>query len=60
MEEKLTNEVELCAVNKIKGSYSTYFDKNFNVDGSPASTDLEKMFNAPQDNIQDIVANSKY
>ena len=26
MEEKLTNEVELCAVNKIKGSYSTYFD----------------------------------
>lgn len=60
MEEKLTNEVELCAVNKIKGSYSTYFDKNFNVDGSPASTDLEKMFNAPQDNIQDIVAYSKY
>ncbi len=48
------------AVKSNTSSYSTHFTKNFNVDGSPSSTDLESIFNNPQDNIDDIVAYSKY
>ena len=40
--------------------YSTHFNKNFNVDGSPSSVDLEAIFNAPQDNIENIVGYAKY
>ena len=40
--------------------YSTHFNKNFNVDGSPSDVDLESIFNAPEDNIEDIVGYSKY
>lgn len=60
MEEKIINDVALGAVGNIKGSYSTHFVENFNVDGSPESTDLEAIFNNPQDNIGDIIAYSKY
>lgn len=40
--------------------YSTYFEKNFNVNGAPSNVDLEAIYNAPQDNIETIVAYSKY
>ena len=47
---------------KIKSGsqYSTHFNENFNVDGTPESIDLEGIFNAPQDHIEDIVGYSKY
>lgn len=40
--------------------YSTHFNKNFNVDGSPSSVDLESIFNDPQSNIENIVGYAKY
>lgn len=40
--------------------YSTHFETNFNVDGSPKTYDLEKMFNAPQDEMINIVGFAKY
>ena len=43
-----------------KDKYSTHFNQNFNVDGSPSSVDLESIFNSPQDNIDTIVGYSKY
>lgn len=55
----ITTEMCLGAISK-KTEYSTYFDKNFNVDGSPSSVDLENIFNSPQDNIENIVGYSKY
>lgn len=58
MAEK-TTEMVLGAVSK-KDQYSTHFDKNFNVDGSPSKVDLESIFNAPQDNIENIVGYAKY
>lgn len=54
------NEIAFASVSKIKSSYSTHFDENFNVDGSPSSYDLEAIFNNPQDNISNIIAYSKY
>jgi len=59
-EDSIRDELVLGAVNTFKTSYSTHFEENFNVDGSPASVDLEKIFNAPQDYISDIVGYSKY
>ena len=58
MDKKVT-EMVLGAVSK-KDQYSTHFDKNFNVDGSPSKVDLESIFNAPQDNIENIVGYAKY
>lgn len=40
--------------------YSTHFNENFNVDGTPDGVDLEGIFNAPQEHISDIVGYSKY
>ena len=40
--------------------YSTHFNENFNVDGTPDGIDLEGIFNAPQEHIKDIVGYSKY
>ena len=40
--------------------YSTHFNKNFNVDGSPSSVDLESIFNDSQSNIENIVGYAKY
>ena len=61
MEENvITQEAVVAAVQNFKTSYSTHFEENFNVDGSPSSVDLEKIFNAPQDNIKEIVGYSKY
>ena len=40
--------------------YSTHFNQNFNVDGSPSSVDLESIFNAPQDNIENTIGYAKY
>ncbi|MCK9191175.1 MAG: hypothetical protein M0P10_06505 [Sphaerochaetaceae bacterium] len=54
------SELELGAVRELSDSYSKHFDKNFNVDGSPSNTDLEAIFNNPQDNISNIIAYSKY
>ena len=53
---------ELCFGAKVQmsGQYSTYFEQNFNQNGSPSSVDLESIFNAPQDNIEAIVGYSKY
>lgn len=46
---------------KTSGSqYSTHFNENFNVDGTPDGIDLEGIFNAPQEHIEDIVGYSKY
>lgn len=53
-------QIALGAVTKASTEFSTYFEKNFNVDGSPNSIDLEAIFNAPQDHIDDIVGYSKY
>lgn len=54
-------EGELCLGAIAKNSeYSTHFNQNFNVDGSPDSVSLESIFNAPQDNVKDIVGYSKY
>lgn len=61
MEENvIIQEAVVAAVQNFKTSYSTHFEENFNVDGSPSSVDLEKIFNAPQDNIKEIVGYSKY
>ena len=64
MTEKTNDKVamqELClgAISK-QSKYSTHFDQNFNVDGSPDSVTLEDIFNAPQDNIEDIIGYAKY
>lgn len=44
----------------VQTSYSTHFDQNFNVDGTPSEVDLEAIFNSPQDNIENIVGYAKY
>lgn len=59
-ENKEVYDVVTAAVKKFKTSYSTHFEENFNVDGSPSSVDLEAIFNAPQDHIDDIIGYSKY
>ena len=53
-------EMIIGAVTSSADSYSTHFEKNFNVDGSPSKVDLESIFNAPQDHIDNIVGYSKY
>lgn len=45
---------------KSDNQYSSYFEKNFDVSGTPKETDLEEIFKAPQDRITDIVGYSKY
>ena len=60
MAEKVKKE-EVCLGSVTKmGQYSTHFEENFNVDGTPESIDLEGIFNAPQEHIDDIVGYSKY
>ena len=59
MAEKTKQEVCLGTVTKM-GQYSTHFEENFNVDGTPESIDLEGIFNAPQEHISEIVGYSKY
>lgn len=54
-----TQEMCLGAISK-SSQYSTYFEENFNQNGSPSNVDLENIFNAPQDYIDDIVGYSKY
>lgn len=54
------NKMVLGAVSKVNSAYSTYFSKNFNVDGSPSDTELESIFNNPEDNMDDIVGYLKY
>lgn len=58
-DEKVTTSMVVGSIGK-KDQYSTHFDKNFNVDGSPSKVDLESIFNAPQDNIENIVGYAKY
>lgn len=58
-EKVVTQQMCLGAISK-QSKYSTHFDQNFNVDGSPDSVTLESIFNAPQDNIDDIVGYAKY
>ena len=53
-------EMIIGAVTASTDSYSTHFEQNFNVDGSPNKVDLEAIFNAPQDHIDNIVGYSKY
>ena len=57
---QISNLMVVGEVSKTASSYSTHFTENFNVDGSPDSVTLEDIFNAPQDNIDDIVGYSKY
>lgn len=58
----MNDNVALAAVKQINSNsqYSTHFQERFNVDGTPESTDLESIFNNPQDHIDDIVSYSKY
>lgn len=53
-------EIVLGSVIKQSGSYSTYFEDRFNTNGTPKDIDLERIFCAPQDHINDIVKYSKY
>lgn len=46
--------------NTNSSSYSKYFNKTFNVNGSPKKFELEKYFLNPQDNIDKIISLSKY
>lgn len=48
------------AIQDSNSKYSTHFEKNFNVDGSPKEYDLEQMFNEPQKHISEILGYSKY
>lgn len=57
--DEIKNQVVVGATS-FKSEYSTHFAENFNIDGSPSSVDLESIFNAPQDNIDDIVGYAKY
>ena len=57
---EVKNELCMGAVVPVKSQYSTYHEENYNVDGSPNGVDLENIFNAPQDNIKQIVGYSKY
>ena len=57
--KKVESELCLCAISK-NSKYSTHFNQNFNVDGSPDTISLESIFNNPQDNIENIVGYSKY
>lgn len=57
---EVKNELCMGAKVQMSGQYSTYFEQNFNQNGSPSSVDLESIFNAPQDNIEAIVGYSKY
>ena len=58
----LPPQSEMIVGAKVKSGsqYSTHFNENFNVDGTPDGIDLEGIFNAPQDHIKDIVGYSKY
>ena len=60
MSDEVKQELCFGAKAQMKTEYSTHFEENFNVDGSPSSVDLENIFNAPQDHIDDIVGYSKY
>ena len=57
--KKIEGELCLGAISK-NSKYSTHFNQNFNVDGSPDTVSLESIFNNPQDNIENIVGYSKY
>lgn len=57
---EVKNELCMGALVPVKSQYSTYHEENYNVDGSPNGVDLESIFNAPQDNIKQIVGYSKY
>ena len=57
--KKVESELCLGAISK-NSKYSTHFNQNFNVDGSPDTVSLESIFNNPQDNIENIVGYSKY
>lgn len=59
VKKQIKEEVCLGAAAKM-GQYSTHFEQNFNVDGTPESIDLEGIFNAPQEHIDEIVGYSKY
>ena len=56
----VTNQMVCGQIAKLEDEYSTYFNKNFNVDGSPDDIELEDIFNAPQDHVDDIIGYSKY
>lgn len=56
----IENSLVVGAIQKNTTSYSTHFEKNFNVDGSPSEYNLEEIFNAPQDHISEILGYSKY
>ncbi len=57
---EVKDELVVGSVGTMKNAYSTHFSENFNVDGSPSGTDLEAIFNSPQDNIKNIIGYSKY
>ena len=57
---EVKNRLALGAISRANNEFSTYFEKNFNVDGSPTHVNLESIFNAPQDHINDIIGYSKY
>lgn len=60
MADNIKHELCVGAVTKMENQYSTHFEENFNVDGTPEGIDLEGIFNAPQEHIDEIVGYSKY
>lgn len=73
MEEKIIgaeNDVSSISVDTLEeivvgsirnnSKYSTYFEQNYNVDGTPKDYQLENMFKKPWDNVENIVTYSKY
>lgn len=61
MTEKQMETQAMCLGAIAKNSkYSTHFNDNFNIDGSPDGVTLESIFNTPQDNVKDIIGYSKY
>lgn len=57
----MENKLELAGrVINNADSYSKYFNSKFEINGSPKTYDLERIFTNPQENIKDIYYLSKY
>lgn len=54
------NELEFAAAISQNTSYSTYFNDNFSISGTPKQYNLERCMNNPQSNIDEICEMSKY
>lgn len=60
MSEENIFDFELAGRVAESDSYSRYYSENFTKSGSPTGYDLEKIFNSPQEHIEDIYYLAKY